>query len=82
MLTQGQSSYQTGGSLVGPANPPNYRGPGCQSSPSGGNFNSSWRSTSKPEKTPTKQVMIYGRISDPGGSGVLNKKEPIVAAQS
>lgn len=81
MLSQGQSSYQTGGSLVGPANPPNYRGPGCQPRPrEGDNFNPSWRSTSKPEKPPTKQVMIYGRISDLGGSGVLNKKEPIVEA--
>lgn len=30
MITQGQSSCQTGGSLVGPANPPNYRGSGHQ----------------------------------------------------
>lgn len=30
MITQGQSSCQTGGSLVGPANPPNYGGPGRQ----------------------------------------------------
>lgn len=48
----------------------------------GGNLNSSWRRTYKPERTPAKQVTVHGRISDPGGSGVLNKKEPIVAAQS
>lgn len=30
VLVQGQSSYQTGGSLTDPANLPNYRGPGLQ----------------------------------------------------
>lgn len=32
---RGPSSYQTGGSLMDPANPPNYRRPGCQPRPRG-----------------------------------------------
>lgn len=33
----------------------------------GRNFNSSRTRTSKPERTPAKQVMVHGKISDPGG---------------
>ena len=53
----------------------------------GGGFDSSWGRNSKPERTPAKQVMVHGRISDPGGgvvhSGVkvLCKKEATVEAQ-
>lgn len=35
----------------------------------GDTFDSSWGRDSKPERTPAKQVMVHGRISDPRGRG-------------
>lgn len=79
VFIQGQSSYQTGVSLTDPANLPNYCRPGLQprsragwgglGGRQGDAFDSSWGRDSKPERTPAKQVMVHGRISDPRGRG-------------
>lgn len=81
MFMKGSLPYQTGGSLVGLANPSNYRGAGCQPTRRGPILTPHEGGLASQTRPPPNRWRFMAGFPTQQGTGVLGKIEAMIEVQ-